>query len=61
MNIPLSAQIECVERELRYRAHTYARLVAKGRMTPEKKEHEQQTMAAVLATLRELEEKERLL
>lgn len=61
MTVPIEAQVECVQRELRYRAHVYPRLIAKGRLTPAKAKAETEAMEAVLATLQSIEEEERLL
>lgn len=59
--VPLERQIAAVERELQQRARVYPRLIAKGRMTPVKAQAETTAMEAVLATLRELDAKTRLL
>jgi hypothetical protein len=50
----LDEQIECVERELRYRRHVYPRRVAAKRMTQANADREVEKMEAVLATLREV-------
>lgn len=59
--IAISEQIECVEREISQRKRVYARLVSTGKMTQHKADRETATMQAVLATLRELENKGRLI
>lgn len=59
--IPIGEQIACVERELRQRDRVYARLVADGRMTPNKARQEKAAMQAVLETLQEIEQKGRLI
>lgn len=59
--VPLARQIECVERELRMRRDVYGRRVADGKMKQRKADEEIEAMDAVLATLREVESKERLI
>lgn len=59
--IPLSDQIECVQRELRQRARVYPRLVDSGRMTQAQADREMVRMRAVEATLVEAAAKEQLL
>jgi hypothetical protein len=51
----LAEQIECVERELRYRRHVYPRRVAAKRMTQVSADRELERMEAVLATLKRLD------
>lgn len=58
--IPISAQIECVERELRFRAKVYPKLIERGRMTREQANDEQAAMRAVLESLRRLQKSESL-
>ena len=55
VRVPLRDQIACVAREVALRRNVYRGFVASGRMTAEKAEHELACMAAVLATLQELE------
>lgn len=59
--ITISEQIECVEREISQRKRVYARMVANGKMTPNKARRETETMYAVLETLRKVENGERLI
>jgi hypothetical protein len=59
--VPLSRQIQCVERELRHRAHVYPRLIQKGRINAAKAAYEIESMTAVLATLRAVAAGERLI
>ena len=54
--IPLRAQIECVEREIKMREKVYPRQMDKGHMTEERAVRELRTMEAVRDTLRKLEE-----
>lgn len=61
MTVPIARQVECVERELRMRRDVYARRVADGKMKQRKADDEIEAMAAVLATLQEIDAKERLL
>lgn len=61
MNVPIGEQIACIERELRYRQRVYPDWVARGRMTQAKSREELRRMEAVLATLRALEEGQRLI
>lgn len=55
---PLRVQIDCVEREIRYRRHVYPRLVAKGRISQAKADYEIRVMEAVVVTLKDLKQKE---
>lgn len=59
--VPIDAQVECVQRELRFRARVYARRVADGKMTQRKADEELAAMNAVLATLQSVAEGSRLL
>ena len=52
--IPLQAQIDCVERELRQRARVYPRLIAQKKMSQGFADVETARMQAVLKTLRGL-------
>jgi hypothetical protein len=61
MPVPLSEQIECVEREIRMRNKVYPRWVEAGRMSKAKARDEQAAMEAVLATLKALPDPGRLL
>ena len=57
--IPLEAQIECVERDLRMRQRVYERQVARGNMSQKQADREITLMTAVLMTLKSLQDKER--
>ena len=59
--VPLADQIKCVAREMRMRRSAHPRFVAAGKMRQEASDREIHTMEAVLATLTEVEAKERLL
>ena len=48
---PIAEQIECVERELRFRRHVYARRVADGQMRQTQADREIALMEAVRETL----------
>lgn len=61
MTIPITAQIECVRREIAMRRRVYPRWVHQARMSQEKADHEIDAMEAVLETLREIAAKERLI
>lgn len=47
-------QIGCVERELRYRRHVYARRVGAGKLSQKVADRELRLMTAVLGTLQQL-------
>lgn len=55
----LAEQIACVERELRYRARVYPRLVETKRMSVPQAEKEQHLMREVLATLQHVQRQQR--
>lgn len=59
--VPLEGQIACVERELRKRLEVYPRLVAKGSLTREKSTQELAAMRAVLDTLQQVVQRDRLI
>lgn len=59
--ITINAQIKCVERELRFRAKVYVRLVEQGQLTQQKSDYEMAAMAAVLDTLKRMQKGEMLL
>ena len=59
--VTLSAQLECVRREIKMRERVYPRLVSSGRMTSAKAREELETMRAVEKTLDELARAHRLL
>lgn len=50
----LAQQIACVEREIAQRKHVYPRLIAAGKLTQKKADHELACMQAVLETLKGL-------
>jgi len=52
--IPLEAQIKCVEREITFRKRVYARRVSMGRMSEVFADQQIQLMEAVLETLKGL-------
>lgn len=54
-------QVDCVERELRFRRRVYARRIDAGQMTKRQSDREIGLMEAVLATVQAAEVKERLL
>lgn len=55
MTVPLTDQIACIERELKYREHVYGRRVNEGKMTPQLMDREMTRMKAVLETLKALQ------
>lgn len=61
MIVPLDEQIACVLRETKLRRRVYPRLVASERLSQEAADREVRNMDAVLETLRQLEQRERLL
>lgn len=61
MKVPIQAQVQAIERELRYRRRVYARLVGQGRMTQADANYHIHTMEAVLETLQEVEKGSRLI
>ena len=52
--IPLEAQIKCVDREITFRRRVYARRVSMGRMSEVFADQQIALMKAVLKTLKEL-------
>lgn len=52
--IPLLAQIQCVEREITFRKRVYARRISLGRMNEKFADQQIALMKAVLKTLQEL-------
>ena len=52
--IPLEAQIKCVQREIKFRERVYARRVSMGRMSETFADQQIELMKAVLKTLEEL-------
>lgn len=59
--VPISAQVKCVEREIRFRERVYARRVGEKKMSQAKADEELDAMRAVLATLQNIEAGSRLL
>lgn len=54
--IPLEAQIKCVEREITFRRRVYARRISAGRMSEVFADQQIKLMEAVLETLKGLRE-----
>jgi len=52
--IPLEAQIKCVQREITFRNRVYARRISMGRMNEVFADQQIKLMEAVLKTLQEL-------
>lgn len=52
--IPIEAQIKCVQREIEFRHRVYARRVSQGRMSEVFAEQQIKLMQAVLKTLEEV-------
>lgn len=52
--IPLEAQIKCVQREITFRKRVYARRVSMGRMNEVFADQQIKLMGSVLKTLQEL-------
>lgn len=61
MKVPAEEQLRCVTRELSMRKYVYPRLVTEGKMSQRKADEEIAAMSAVVDTLRERAEVERLL
>lgn len=59
--IPITSQIQCIERELKYRRRVYARRVVEEKMTKSQMDYELEVMGAVLATLQNIAEGQRLI
>jgi hypothetical protein len=49
--VPIVAQIECAERELKYRLRVYPRWIQEGRMTQETSDNQLRGMRAIIETL----------
>ena len=58
MTISISDQIQCVERELKYRKRVYPRRIKMGHMTQALADRQIEHMTAVLETLRDVMEKQ---
>lgn len=50
----IAEQLDCIERELRFRRHVYPRRVADGKMTPAAADHQIAVMESVKATLEQI-------
>ena len=61
MTVPIERQVQCVERELKFRRRVYARRVVEKRMTKTQMDDELEAMEAVLATLQSIAEGQRLI
>lgn len=61
MAVSIDEQIKCVEREIRMRQTVYPRLVARGRMTEQKRAYEIEAMKSVLQSLQALATASRLI
>lgn len=61
MNVPIDAQVACIERELKFRRRVYARRVVEQKMTKTQADYELEVMGAVLATLQNIEAGQRLI
>lgn len=58
--VSLEVQVACIRREIGMRERVYPRWVSTAKMTPKRADEEIAAMKAVLATLVELQAKERL-
>ncbi len=58
VSVSLNRQIECIEREIRYRRYVYPKRVAAGKLSQAKADDEIAVMEAIVKTLRSLKEKE---
>jgi hypothetical protein len=61
VTVPIERQVQCVERELKFRRRVYARRVVEKRMTKTQMDDELEAMEAVLATLQSIAEGQRLI
>lgn len=61
MQVPIEAQVRCVEREIKMRESVYPRWVESKRLTQRKADEEMEAMRAVLATLQTIAEGQRLI
>lgn len=61
LHIPISRQIECVEREIKLRRRVYPRRIAEEKMSQQFAQEELDVMAAVLLTLQNIEAGQRLI
>lgn len=61
MTVPITRQVECVERELKLRRRVYTRRVIEQKMTQRHADDEIEAMEAVLATLQSIAEGQRLI
>jgi len=58
--IPFAHQLDCAEREVKYRERCYPRWVAEGKMSKATADAQLAAMKAIVETLRPLAESERL-
>jgi hypothetical protein len=61
MEVSFERQLACIERELKMRRRVYPRLVERGKMSQDKASEEILLIEAVIRTLRQLAETEKLL
>ena len=61
MTVPIERQVQCVERELKFRRRVYARRVVDKKMSKTQMDNELEAMEAVLATLQSIAEGQRLI
>jgi hypothetical protein len=52
MEFTAKEKLHCIERELALRQRVYARLVEKGKMSPEQRDHEIELMTEIAADYR---------
>jgi len=61
MQVPIEAQVRCIEREITMRERVYPRWVESKRLTQRKADEEMEAMRAVLATLQTIAAGQRLI
>jgi len=61
VTVPIERQVQCVERELKFRRRVYARRVVDKKMSKTQMDNELEAMEAVLATLQSIAEGQRLI
>lgn len=61
MEFTAQQKLDAIDREVKYRARVYSRLIAQGKMTLEKANYETDVMRAIAADYHPLALKERLL
>lgn len=54
-DVPISEQIECVQREIKMRARVYPNWISSGRIAQREANTEMRRMRAVLATLQQIQ------